>query len=338
MRKLTLAIAVVLVILPAPWCNAATPDKLLPDDAHVVVSLKLKDFLATEFGQKYGKDWLKNLVEENALASTAATQLGFDPAKDLDSIVVASRDIGVPSGNDAILGIPLPTAGDSLVLLRGRFDVEHAQSTLNDLARDNPDRIKASRYQDFTLYAFDFMNRPMVAVWLDKGTLAVATTRTYLTDAIDRLQGKKKSELDKGLAAAIGRVDDQCLGWIALGVPGWIKDVLAIIPGALDHAEKLNGITVEFRAEKDVTADLNVQMLDKIAAEGFRRRVNQGKLIFAALALPNPAVGPTIAAALARAKATVKEDTIVLHAEITPEMVDRAINARARRAERRERR
>jgi len=54
--------------------------------------------------------------------------------------------------------------------------------------------------------------------------------------------------------------------------------------------------------------------------------------------LQNETVGPVVARALTQSRATVKEDTIVLHAEITPEMIEKSKQRQERRQEKREQR
>ena len=87
------------VLLGVPWLSgpwpripsrAAEPDKLLPADADTVVTVNIKQILDTDIIKKYALEQLKQALDGQD-AKKLLTELGLDPLKDIDRIVVGAN-------------------------------------------------------------------------------------------------------------------------------------------------------------------------------------------------------------------------------------------------------
>src|SRR5262245_4234234 len=105
---LTPRLAAALALLLAPAVSRAALDPHLPADTRSYVSVNVKQVLGSPLVKKYAlgpaKDALKQIDGVNELL----TELGFDPFKDLDRVIVSS-----PGAKEADRG---------LIILYGAFD------------------------------------------------------------------------------------------------------------------------------------------------------------------------------------------------------------------------
>ena len=82
--------ALVVGALAANPSRAAEPDKLLPADADTVVCVNIKQILDTDIIKKYSLEQLKQALDGQD-AKKLLTELGLDPLKDIDRIVVGAN-------------------------------------------------------------------------------------------------------------------------------------------------------------------------------------------------------------------------------------------------------
>src|SRR5262249_47961192 len=97
---------IVITILAAPL-NAATPDKYLPDDSEVVLTVDVRRFLETPLINR-DLDKLREALKGQEKISAELEKLGLDPLKDVDRVTVAAAP---GQGNDHFL-----------LVAHGRFD------------------------------------------------------------------------------------------------------------------------------------------------------------------------------------------------------------------------
>jgi hypothetical protein len=76
-------------VIAAP-SRAADSDKLLPNDANFVVTINVKQMIASPLFKKLDDKFnLKDALKKNADAKQAIETIGIDPLKDIDQVVLA---------------------------------------------------------------------------------------------------------------------------------------------------------------------------------------------------------------------------------------------------------
>src|SRR3954451_24891881 len=90
--------------------RAAEPDKLLPADADTILSVNVRQIIDSEIVKKYAIEQMKQFLQGND-AQTFLKEIGLDPLKDLDRILVAG------SGKDQ-------ATIKGLIIVHGKFDAE----------------------------------------------------------------------------------------------------------------------------------------------------------------------------------------------------------------------
>src|SRR5438270_3015944 len=86
-----LAVAFLLRALPL-W--AADVDKLLPNDTETVFVVNAKQVLDAVLMKKYALDPIKDLLKNTGDVQAVLDALGFDPLKDVSTVVAASSSVG----------------------------------------------------------------------------------------------------------------------------------------------------------------------------------------------------------------------------------------------------
>src|SRR5262249_19884889 len=122
-------IGFVLLVLLAGPISAAETDKYLLDDTDAVLALNLRNLVDSPLFKKVYQPLVQKLLKEKPEVQKHLLDLGFDPLKDVDRILVVHgeschRQEGKESG--------------VVVILRGRFDPTKIQSKLAVLAQFVP--------------------------------------------------------------------------------------------------------------------------------------------------------------------------------------------------------
>src|SRR5262249_5388967 len=188
-----LAVAVLAAwVFPAP---AADIDKYLPDDTHLVVSVNVKQILASPLFAKH----FQKPVDE--FLKTEAVQLmlkdsGFDPLRDGDRLLVAlgasSHEMTTAAGPTAV-----SNSVGVFLLLQGRFDPARLRAKAKQFAEKNPTMLQIHQQGSTPYYEINLGPGPKgLAAVLDKNTLVLTPLKAQLTDALDKAAGKKKTKLN----------------------------------------------------------------------------------------------------------------------------------------------
>src|SRR5687767_10960309 len=87
--RLGLGAALAVVLAASPTTRAAEPDKLLPADADTVMVVNVKQIIGSEIIKKYALEQMKQALQGGE-AQKFFGELGLDPLKDVDKIVVGA--------------------------------------------------------------------------------------------------------------------------------------------------------------------------------------------------------------------------------------------------------
>ncbi len=311
-------LALALFAAPAP-----AADKYLPNDTEVVVTFNVRQLLDSPLVKKYGLDKLREALKESDEARQVLEDLGFDPFKDLERVVVAG-----PAGNDKHKG---------LFIVHGRFDLAKFKAKAEQAAKDHGDTFKIVKVPDgqggqHLVYEVTPPGQedPLFAALGSNSVLFAAPSKEYLVDALLKEAGKKKTEFtNKSLPGLLKALDGkQTLSVVAAGgalarslPPGTddrIRDVLGKVQGLG------GGVTVEDGVKLEVGLTANDADAARALEKGIGDGLNQALGVLALLAGNQQEIAPVLDF-LKSIKVTARDKTVVLRGEVTAEMIEKAM-------------
>jgi hypothetical protein len=274
--------AVVVLALVLPTGARAELDPYLPLDTESYVSVNVRQMIASPLFKKTALGPLRDALKGAQEVQDVLKDLGFDPFKHLDRVIVAS-----PKSADKDRG---------LIIAHGTFDVKKFQEKAADAAQNNDDVLKIHKVplggrvtheiyevvlpdQDMSLY---------VALASPK-TLIASPGKDYVVDALKQAQLKKAPVLkNKAFQGLIEKLDAKQS--LALAVSG---KALAGIDGAdflpkrtRDALAKIEAIGGGLTVSDEIKIELAVSTSDNNSAQDVRGAVDKGvKLALVSLAL-----------------------------------------------------
>src|SRR5690348_9017765 len=114
-------ITVSVLLLFVPLGRAADLDAYLPEDTESLLNINVRQLLDSQLVKKHLLDVAQEALRGNDQLQDILTDLGFDPFKDLDRVVIAS-----PIGTEKDRG---------LVIVRGRFNVAKFKAKAESVAK-----------------------------------------------------------------------------------------------------------------------------------------------------------------------------------------------------------
>ncbi|GIW82999.1 MAG: hypothetical protein KatS3mg105_4806 [Gemmatales bacterium] len=276
-----------LLLASAFACTAwsAQPDRYLPNDSRLVITLDFQRLLKSKFFDTYGRQPLeKNL--DRPKTQTILQALNFDPVKDIKSLTVA-----VSNGTDSSKG---------LIILHGDFDVRTWRSQA-ELVSQNDDFLSLHKIGKHTVYEFterpkEWTNQPIIfpvfVAILDEHTLIASSNKNYIREALDKSDGKKKSQPNQHLQDALRRLGPKtCLSFCLTA------DYLSeLFPGEKKTFELAYTLSGSFTVTDEITLSLAVAAKNGDAAKEIQRQLNEGmeqaKAVVNILKLNKPQLAP----------------------------------------------
>jgi len=314
---LMLGLGLGLLLLAGP-ARAADLDKLLPDDTEAVITINVKQILDSALVKKLPLDLVKDAIKNSNEATKVLDDLGFDPFKDLESIVVAS-----PGGQEA---------DKWLVVIRGKFDEKKFKARAKEEAKEKKDVVKVIEVPDgrdgkYEMYEISPPNSPqsvLVSV-ADSKTILVSGGKDYVVNALDQLAGRKKVALkSKEMAAVLKRIDDKQSLWVALVGSALEKTMLKDNDEAKEIIEKLTDATFGITIDKDIKVELGVTGKDEKAAKDLDAKISDGIQQAQGLALlfvKDKQFKPLVDI-LKTIKTSLKDKTITVKTEIGGDIIE----------------
>ena len=305
------AFAVVLAFQPT--ARASEPDKLLPADSEFVLSLNMKQIVESDIIKKFALEQLKQALQ-GADAKKFLTELGLDPLKDVERVVVGG------SGKDQS-----DTKG--LAIIHGKFDPEKLFKAAEAQTKKDPDHFTMVKDGKDVMFKYQPDNgNPVYGTVVDETTVIASNEKKSITTA---LAVSGKPTLSKDLSALISKQDDKASLWVV----GVLKDKLnnlklpkgggapANIQGQL---EKMETFALVVRIGTDIALDVTISMKDGDSAEELGKTIEDGlqqiKGAVPFLAAMNQQLKPLVDV-VKTLKSTVKDRTV----NITGKMAGSAI-------------
>ena len=315
MRRLGLAAALALALAPA--ARAAAPDPLLPADADTVISVNVKQVLGSEIVKQYALGQIKDALKGQD-AQKLLTQLGLDPLKDVDRVVV-----GVSGSDQSDMKF--------LAVVRGTFNPDKLYDAAVAQTKQDADHFSLVKDGDGKMFKYQPDNgNPVYATVVDKGAVVLGSDKKLVTAAT-----AGKAAPNKDVAALIGKLDDKSSVWMAAVVKGKLDNLK--LPGGAGgnpavqkQLAGLEAITAVVNVTENITLDLSLVMKDEEAANQMGQTVAQGlqqvKGLLPILVGGQPQLKPLVKEAQSL-KSTVKDKNVVITAKVSGAAIGQVLGA-----------
>ncbi len=239
------------LLLSVPLGHAVELDPYLPEDTESILNLHVRQLLDAELIKKNFLELAQEALRDNEQIQDVFKDLGFDPFKDLDRIVIAA---------------PVSTEKDrGLVIMHGRFDVAKFKAKAEQVAKDESDYLKIHKVLGgkHLLYEVNYpdWDDPLFVAVASRDTLLASPSKDYIIDALKKSAKETKPVLkNKQFQALLEKLDtQQSLSLAAVANPD-ITKILAKAPGdikgMIDKIQALaGGLTIrdEIKLELAIT-------------------------------------------------------------------------------------
>ncbi len=316
-RVLGLAVAATLLSAPA---RAADIERYLPADTETVVTFNIRQILGSQLAKKNGLEQLRDLIKSQEEVDAVLKDLGLDPLKDIDKVIVAA-----PATREQDKG---------LVIIHGRFNLDKFKARAEKEAKDRKDTFKILKVKDgqggeHTVYELAVSaqgNSTYFAGFADRTTLLAAPAKDYLIDGLrvkDATKVKLKNQTFQDLLA---KADDQqsfsiattgeALAKSQLAEP--IKEFLPKINTVVGGITFTDGIKMEFAVATKRAVDA------KQILEGIDKGLGYAKVLLNLAAMNMKELAPVVGI-VESIKTSAKDSTVTIKGEVSGETLNKLI-------------
>jgi hypothetical protein len=318
---LAAAVAVILTGTAAPTARAAEVDKLLPADSEYVVAVNVRQIVDSEIIKKYALGQIKDFLA-GADAQKFLKDLGLDPLKDIDRIVVGA------SGTDQ-------NDFKALAVIRGKFNPEKLYQAADAQTKKDPDHFSLVKDGADVMFKFQPDNgTPGYGTVINDTTLVVSTDKKLVSAALAASNGDKKPAINKDLAALVSRMDDKS----SLYLCALTKDKLNKLklppgggapPNLQKQLGRLDSITAAVRVSADINFEISLGLADENAADEMGKDVDDGiqqiRGLAPILVANNPQMKP-LAEAAKSLKSSVKGKNVNITGKLPGDAIGQLLN------------
>jgi len=303
-----LCLLLVLAATPATGA-AAEPEKYLPNATQAIVTINVKPFLESPLF-KDNLDGVKQAWKQLGFDHAITGCLGLDPFADIERVRF------VTTGN--------PDGDGPLVLLHGSFDTAKVQAALEKAAKEGKKHVdthSTARWVFFRLRLdAEDAEKPVYAAPLSDGVIALATNADRIVEALDKKDGKRKTELRKDVQNLLARSDHRHAVSIAsLSGPLNFAGLLGGAPGNLQNVT--GGVVLG----EDMKLELAMTTRDvpsaRTAASQLTDQLNQLKALVAVLVTQQKQFMP-LADLVNGARISAQSNEVTFRLTIPKELID----------------
>lgn len=311
---LALAFLAVPLMAAAPAAVPAKIDShtLLPDDTEAVVAINLKQLLGT--------DLIKKIDTKGANTDKVKEELGFDPAKDIESVVFA-----IPGGGNA---------EKTIVILNGTFDPAKFEGKIEEAAKAKADNVKVhsvvegkENFKVFEVTKLEDLMKGLPPQFAPPGganplegksifagfantAVIIAGNKDQIVQALMKASGSKKTELkSKEMKNLLTKIDSKRTLSLA---------ILATCIGK-EAIDKFESITGGITVGAEIQTEIFLNTKDAAAAKTLNMVVDQGleqvNGILGFITTQQKELAPLVDVVKA-IKATTKDSTVTIKSTI----------------------
>lgn len=264
---LGLGLAAALLVAPV---RAGDVDKLLPNDTEIIAGINVKQILNCALAKKVGQDTIKDMIKQQEEVQKVLDELGFDPFKDLDSIIAAW-----PNLSDTDKG---------LVIARGNFDIKKAKAKAEAMAKDQKDVVKAVTKADglggkheFWEVTLPDVSQTVFVSLFSKDIILTAPDPEFLVNAIEQHNGTRKVALkNKAMAGLIERMDTKQSLYLGVVGSALEKSPLADQDKAKEIIDKIADGSIGVNVDKEIVLEVGVTAKGAKDAEDLEDFIKEG--------------------------------------------------------------
>jgi hypothetical protein len=321
-----LFVATILAVgLSTTSVRAAEPDKLLPSSTDSVVQVNMRQILESDILKKYALEQIKQFLDGND-AKKYLTQLGLDPLKDIDQIILGSSG----ANKDDM---------KAMIIVHGKFNVDKLWKTLEAQAIENPDKLTKIKEGNTTIYKLPIENTEftLYGTILDESTVIAATEKKMITTAVKANESNEKANIKGELASLIKKMDSKASVYAASIVKGKLDEVK--IPGGgqlpIDLSQfqellpKIETVSLVVNVKSDVNVEVTVGMKNDNAATDFQTAfddfMKQVKPLIQIAGAAEPRAKPVIDI-MGTIKSSTKNKDVVIVGKITGANIAKMVN------------
>jgi hypothetical protein len=312
LRHAGLALGLVCLSLlgAAPRARAAEFEKHLPEDTQTVAGINVRQILDSSLVKKYGLDKIKEALKSEDEVQKILKDLGFDPLKDLDSVVIAA-----PGGNE-------PDKG--LIIVRGHFDLAKFQAKAEDIAKKNGDTLQIEKAGGKTIYKVVLQEQTFYASFAGPDAMLAAPAKDYLLKALERSNGKAPALKSKELQALLAKVDTKRSVWMAVAGSAFPKELPIDNEKLKKSLDSIESVTGGINVADEVKLEFQIATKDAAGAKDLVQTI-KGALAQAKgfLALAGGDQLAPLVDVLGTAKATAEDKTVTVVAVISADVIEK---------------
>jgi hypothetical protein len=318
---LGLLLAAAVVAAPV---RAGEVDRFLPADTEMVVTLNVKQVLESDLVKKYGLEQAKEALKNFDQVNDVLKDLGFDPFKDLDRLIVA-----LPTAEEADKG---------LLIVHGRYDLAKFEAKGKDAAKNHSDNLKIHKVPDglggqhlvYEVILPENRDKPLFVALASKTTLLASPGKDYVVDALKKANLKEKPALkNKDFQAVLERLDNRQSFSLAMVGSALTKgDQGSLPPEVKKFFEQVDAIGGGITVSDDVKLEVVISAKTAQAAKDLNKTITDGlalgKAILAGAAVNMPEIAPLVEV-VNSLKSTAKDKTVTLKAQISADVIEKAL-------------
>jgi hypothetical protein len=311
----------------ATTTRAAEPDKLLPAETDTVAIVNLRQIIGSDIIKKYALDQIKQVLEGQD-AKKILEDLGLDPLKDVEKIVVGS--VETQFKKDA--------QPKFLIIVHGKFEAEKLYKAAEVESKREGSKISLVKDGDTVMFKFEpgGAQGPVYGTVVNEKTVIAGSDKALITTALKVADASKPAPLKKELAALIGKLDDKASISMASVLKGKLDEVKLPagggLPVKLDGIEKaipkIETAAVSIKIGTDVLLDVTIGMKDEDAAGDMRNALDDLfrdlKPLVQGLGEFEPRAKP-LSDVLASVKITSKNKDVTLTGKITGDNIGKMV-------------
>jgi hypothetical protein len=253
-----------------PSARAAEPEKLLPAESDTVVSVNIKQILDTDLIKKYALEQLKQALDGQD-AKKLLTELGLDPLKDIDRVIVGAN---VKGRNDTKF----------LMIVHGNFDPDRLYKAAEVQSKKDADRFAMIKDGNTVVFKYTPENgeNPIYGTVVNDKTVIAGSDRKMIATALKAAEAGKKAPIKQELAELVKRMDEKSSVYACGLVKGKFDEFKlpagGNIPVDLAQIQKLlpstESLAVSVKIGADVSVEVTLGMKDTDTAGDMRNALD----------------------------------------------------------------
>jgi hypothetical protein len=315
----TLAVVTALV-LSVPLGRAADLDRYLPEDSEMVLNLNVRQLLDSELVKKHLLDVAQETLRGNDQLQDILKDLGFDPFKDLDRILIAS-----PAGTEKDRG---------LIIVHGRFDVAKFKAKAEEVAKDQSEHLKIHKIRggEQLLYEVNHpdVDDPLFVALAGRDTLLVSPGKDYVVNALKKFGKETKPALkNKRFQALLEKVDaGQSLSLAAVTTPEVAKAIDKAPGDVKGMIEKIQAVAGGVTISDEIKLELAVTTKNTKDAKDLSDSTKAGLNLVLGFAAPlsqnanTPKWVEVVVEAIKALRVTNKSETVFIKGRINNDLIE----------------